>query len=194
VAGTLDGKLNFIDIRESNKRTQWTLPSTQHEIKSICTLPNNTIACGQSTGHITILDTRTGGILNTWKPATNNLYQLKCYKDFMLLASSNNTIELWDASPKISPFLLKTFKANREGTISFDLYKDSLLCTSGDKVSTTSLIESPSNDFVEKLEGIRFQKKSINPMNPNSLTFIRVLPLQELLLIGTESGQIKVFY
>lgn len=56
----------------------------------------NWVAAGQSSGNITVLDTRTGLVLATWRAHESEVLQLVAFDENTLISSSfDQTISVW---------------------------------------------------------------------------------------------------
>lgn len=191
LAGTGIPTVKYIDLRSNNDALDWQLPGFQGGIpKALCPYGEHLMAVGQSSGHITIIDTRSGLLLYSWKAHESGIIDIKLYPDNpgkLISSSQDKTICLWDVSTlaDTGAKMVTQFGGHRDPWISFDVYKDELLSISGNKLSSSSLTQT---GYV-KLEKKKLLKTSLKL---NQLTTANVLKNHQLLLVGTDDGQLKV--
>lgn len=174
------------------------------------------IAVGQSSGYITFIDTRSGLLLYSWHAHDGAVLDLKPWNDghnsFLVSCSQDRNVALWNIHCQVSqsspwnssisparsthtnsvlssvPTQQCLYKGHRDTMVCFDTYQDCLFSASGHKVSVSPLA-TPHPQV--KLDRKRLLKPSIKP---NYITCMSVLPSSQLLLLGTEDGQIRVVH
>jgi len=193
VSGTALGTINFSDLRTRSETCEWKLPSNQSgQPKCICIdTATNIVAVGQNTGYITLIDLKSGLLLHTWRAHDGHVAMLKAHamhdNHFIVSCSNDRSLVLWNITKSL-PMLEKTFKGHRDPIQSFDFHNNDLLSVAGHKLAAGSL---ESADSVVTLQRMRMQKSSLKP---NQLTTINVLHNHQLILIGSEDGNIKCCY
>lgn len=110
VAGTADGTCRIIDGRTFSYVNEWKVGSSPTgTVRCIAMAPSgNWIAVGLSTGWITILDSRTGMILSSWKATDNDLLQMVAFNDNQLISTSlDHSILVWNLKGETPLFHMK---------------------------------------------------------------------------------------
>jgi len=186
--------ISFHDIRIGGKPTiEWLLPKSG-EPKAIAvdfTKGGHVIAVGQSSGTITLIDKRSGLLLHSWRAHAGCIQQLKSFKYKLLISSgTDNLVQVWDINQQ-PPSNFKTIKGIRDTTLNFDVYEDGdeLYAISGQKIQGMQLDDGAESN-VHSIP-FRIQK---NPLKQNLLATLNVLPLHQLVLIGTENGEINICF
>jgi len=179
--------IGFHDIRMGSKATvEWILPK-YGEPKVILDLSRiNVIAVGQSHGFITLIDKRSGLLLHTFRAHSNAVHQLKTYKNKLISCGTDNNLNLWDVNQQPTTTLLKPV---REYTC-FDTYIEGneLYAINGQKIVGMSL-----EDDLDSVHLINFKAQK-NTLKHTIITTINVLPVHEMVLLGTDSGEINICF
>jgi len=99
-------------------------------------------------------------------------------------------VQVWDINQQLPP-CIKTLKGIRDTTLNFDIYEDGdeVYAISGQKIMGMQLDES-TESVVHPIP-FRIQK---NPLKQNQLATLNVLPLHQMVLIGTENGEINICF
>lgn len=193
IGGTGQSTIIQLDLRTKDDYLEWLLPSNQNSIpKSLCIYDydQNLLAVGQSSGFITVIDIRTGVLLYNWKAHDGQVLDIKRYSDNpvrLVTSGQDKFINIWDVEnfTENKKNIIAQFGGHQDPIIAFDIYKDELFSVSGTKISST---------FLDQVGFVKLHKKKIlkTSLKPNQLTTANVLYNQQLLLVGTEDGHIKV--
>lgn len=112
VAGTAESTVRIIDARSMQYVNEWrvchaALPNAT--VRCLAVSPSgNWLAAGLSSGGIVQLDTRTGIILNQWRPMECDLLQLTAPRDQLLISSAlDHSLAVWHALDGILHYQLK---------------------------------------------------------------------------------------
>jgi len=156
-------------------------------------LDQNLIVVGQSSGHITLIDIRSGLLLHNWRAHDAPITSLKSVPEcpgYFVSASLDKTMALWDISnaSKSSPAILTHFKGHSDPHISFDIFKGTLYSVSGQKISIAPLFGQAATIILEKRKLVKTNALKLT----NYLTSFNVLQSQHLALVGADDGTIKV--
>jgi WD40 repeat protein len=177
----------------SSGTTTGASPSTYPRSISLGHLDQNLMVVGQSSGHVTLIDIRSGILLHNWRAHDAPIISLKSVPDapgFLVSASLDKTIALWDISNAntASPSILTHFKGHSDPLISFDIFKGTLYSISGQKIAIAPLFGQPSLVTLEKRKLIKTTALKLT----NQLTSFNVLQSHHLALVGADDGTIKV--
>ncbi|XP_060522170.1 WD repeat-containing protein 81 [Cylas formicarius] len=143
----------------------------------------NWIAAGQSSGCITVLDTRTGLVISSWRAHEGEVLQLGAVDDNAIISSSlDQTITVWSVNDG-------KFKHHMRGPTEpahcLVVYDQCQLvsATTANRVGVHTSIAADSSYSSTKLRGDTFK---------GLLTAMAILPLNRLLLLGADNGQISL--
>ncbi|EGG14033.1 WD40 repeat-containing protein [Cavenderia fasciculata] len=210
VAPSSENTLSFLDLNVGLETHSWVLPYTS--IRCITTsndhfIPSDShsllsnppmvypswIAAGSQSGVITILDTRTGAILDSWKTGDGPVIKLIGQGERYLISCSEKSVIQWDLSTS-PPSITKLWKGFKDSVNSVTLWKNDIVAAAGHKLNSMSLTDdltmsmggySVVNTF--KSEGIK-----LNTPKQSTISNISFLPLHHLLLAGSDDGTIKL--
>ncbi|GAM26410.1 hypothetical protein SAMD00019534_095850 [Acytostelium subglobosum LB1] len=207
VASSSESTLSFLDLNLGVETHSWVLPyqggssircittSNDHFIpsdsNSLLSNPPNTfpswIAAGSSSGIITVLDTRTGSILDSWK-TEGPIIKLIGQNSRYLVSSSEKSVIQWDLQTS-PPTIVKMWKGFKDSINSLALWQDDLIASSGTKLSSMSLVDDLSGSYGStfRAEGIK-----LNTTKQSNILSTGFLPLHHILLAGTEDGHLKM--
>lgn len=185
LAGTAESSVKIIDTRCMQYVNEWRVnPVTQGNatVRCLTVAPSgNWLAVGLSSGSIVMLDTRTGCILNAWRPMECDLLQLAALNDQQLISSAlDHSLAVWHATDGILHYQLKppAEPAHFLQTIDSEL----IYATTGNRIGIYADIgSSHAAHTVTKLRAETFR---------GVLTSLAVLPLNHTFLAGNESGNI----
>ncbi|CAO3627368.1 unnamed protein product [Cunninghamella blakesleeana] len=132
VGATVEGYLTFMDTHNYCVLHTWKTSAslTIGTVKTIAVNKSETlIAVGYATGTISLLETRTGGLVASWKGGDTEISMLKFYANDSLVscAPADHLICCWNVNPLA---LIKTIPATLD-VISLDTYKDEIITING---------------------------------------------------------------
>ncbi|EDV99309.1 WD repeat-containing protein 81 [Drosophila grimshawi] len=187
VAGTAESTVRIIDARSMQYVNEWrvchaALPNAT--VRCLAVAPSgNWLAAGLSSGGIMQLDTRTGTVLNSWRPMECDLLQLTAPSDQLLISSAlDHSLAVWHALDGILHYQLRP---PPEPAHFLQSVGSSLVyATTGNRVGVyADVANSHALDTVTKLRSETFR---------GVLTSLAVLPLNRAILAGNESGNIAL--
>lgn len=185
-AATSENIIKFVDLRSKSYAYDFrTCNAPSGSIKTLTTTGNNLLIVGFSTGLVCVLDMRNGWIVDTWKNHDNEILQMKILTDDQYVTTYNDgTIAI--GSIKDKGQLKNVIKVWNEPVPFLTINDNQLITsTSSNKIGIHSNVDKPSQ--------ITF---SLNKLQPDSfkglLTCQNYLPLNRLLLLGSENGDIKL--
>uniref|UniRef100_A0A6B2EAH1 Putative lysosomal trafficking regulator lyst n=1 Tax=Phlebotomus kandelakii TaxID=1109342 RepID=A0A6B2EAH1_9DIPT len=184
LAGTADASVKIIDARDFSCVIDWKLTqNATGSVRCMAVSPSGTwVAVGLSSGQLTVLDSRTGMILATWRPHDGELLQLSAPNDHQVISSSlDHSISVWNAHDGSLQFHLKN---PAEPTHCLFYNSPELISgTPANKICVYSNIEPEAMFFVTKLRSDTLK---------GVLTSLVALPLNRMLLVGSDSGNISL--
>lgn len=156
-------------------------------------LDQNLMVVGQSSGHITLIDIRSGLLLHNWRAHDGAITSLKPVYDapgYLVSASTDKTISLWDVANanSTSPQGLTCFRGHSDANISFDIYRGSLYSISGQKIAIAPLFGQPASVLLDKRKLVKTNALKLTSM----LTAFNILQSHQIALIGGDDGSIRV--
>lgn len=160
---------------------------------SLGLMDQNMMVVGQTSGHITVIDVRSGLLLHHWRAHDAPVTALRTVPDapgFLVSSSLDKTLALWDVSnaASSSPLGMTYFKGHSEPQISFDVFKGSLYSVSGQKFSIAPLFNQPASVIIEKRKLLKTSSLKLT----NQLTAFSILQSQHMALVGSDDGTIKI--
>jgi hypothetical protein len=167
--------------------------STYPRSISLGHLDQNLMVVGQSSGHVTLIDIRSGLLLHNWRAHDGPITSLKSIPDapgYLVSASIDKTISLWDVANanNSSPAPISHFRGHSDPHISFDIYRGNMYSIAGHKISISPLFGQPHNVVLEKRRLIKTGALKL----VNQLMSFNILQSQHLALVGGDDGTIKV--
>ncbi|KAH8325853.1 hypothetical protein KR067_008979 [Drosophila pandora] len=187
IAGTAESSVKMIDARSMEYVNEWrvcnaTLPNAT--VRCLAVAPSgNWLAAGLSSGCIVQLDTRTGMVINSWRPMECDLLQLAAPSDQFLVSSAlDHSLAVWHALDGIMHYQLKP---PPEPAHFLQSVGSSLVYAStGNRVGVhADVAHSHGFNSITKLRSETFR---------GVLTSLAVLPLNRAFLAGNESGNIAL--
>lgn len=184
VAAMAEGTARFLDVRQHKFVTEWkiTTSSVPGTVRDVCCSPDGRwIAFGFSTGLASVLDIR-GGLLRSQRRAhTGDIFQVKASSSSSFITSSvDSGLSLW----KDDGLRLKTLKGPSDPLPSLLVWGDQLIsATVGGRIGVHSLPEDHSEDLY-------ISHKLSSDVFRGNITCLGYLPLNRLLLIGSDTGNI----
>lgn len=160
---------------------------------SLGLMDQNMMVVGQTSGHITVIDVRSGLLLHHWRAHDAPVTALRTVPDapgFLVSSSLDKTLALWDVSnaASSSPLGMTYFKGHSDPQISFDVFKGSLYSVSGQKFSIAPLFNQPTSVIIEKRKLLKTSSLKLT----NQLTAFSILQSQHMALVGSDDGTIKI--
>ncbi|KZC07325.1 WD repeat-containing protein 81 [Dufourea novaeangliae] len=184
LVGTTDITLRVIDCRTFQYVNEMKVSvNPTGLIRCIAVAPSgNWVALGQASGFLTILDTRTGLIIASWKGHECEILQLETINETTIVSSSlDETIAVWSA---VDGKLKFHMKGATEPVHCMSTYEQELVIgTTANRVGVFTSIETAAAFSSSKLKSDTFK---------GLLTTMAILPLNRLLLLGADNGGITL--
>ncbi|OAD66078.1 hypothetical protein PHYBLDRAFT_160708 [Phycomyces blakesleeanus NRRL 1555(-)] len=140
------------------------------------------IAVAYSTGAISLLESRTGTLIASWKGGDTEITMIKFYTDELLVscAPADHIICCWNVSRLA---LVKTIPAPQD-VASLDIFKDEILTINAN--NSVSFI--PINDDFQSYSSA-FKSSIIK----SQVSSFAIVPTDQLLLFGCTEGEIFLY-
>ncbi|KAI8373340.1 hypothetical protein BD560DRAFT_394684 [Blakeslea trispora] len=184
IGGTTDSNLSFFDAHNYKNMHTWKSSTNLNgAIRVIAVNVSETlVAVGLSTGTISLIETRTGTLVSSWKGGDTEIASLKFYTDELLLscAPADHLICCWNVSRLA---LVKTITVPQD-IISFDIYKDEILTIN----MNNSVSFIPVNDDFQA-----YSSKFKSSIIKSQVSSFAVVPTDQLLLFGCAEGEIFLY-
>ncbi|XP_014234232.1 WD repeat-containing protein 81 isoform X1 [Trichogramma pretiosum] len=184
LVATTDITLRVIDCRTFQYVNEMKVSmSPTGLIRCIAVAPSgHWVALGQASGFLTILDIRTGLIIASWKGHECEILQLETVNETTIISSSlDQTIAVWSAIDGKLKFYLKGVT---EPIHCMSVYNQQLISgTTANRIGVHSALEASSPFSFSKLRQDAFK---------GVLTSMALLPLNRLLLLGADNGNINL--
>uniref|UniRef100_A0A1S4KJ09 Neutral sphingomyelinase (N-smase) activation associated factor FAN, putative n=1 Tax=Ixodes scapularis TaxID=6945 RepID=A0A1S4KJ09_IXOSC len=186
LAATSNSTVRFLDTR-TMRYTHEVRVSTGSAgvVRCLAVGPSgNWLAVGHSSGVLSVLDVRTGFMLGSWVAHDGEILQvgLKAFNDTYFVSSSlDHAVSVWNAEEaKLHCHL----KGSAEPVTCLNLYQGEVISgTSASKVNVHSSIDPKASITSTKLRSDTFR---------GVLASMAVLPLNRLLLLGADNGNITL--
>ncbi|XP_065172882.1 WD repeat-containing protein 81 isoform X2 [Atheta coriaria] len=152
-------------------------------IRCVAIAPSgNWIATGLCSGHITVLDTRTGLVLSTWRAHDSEIVQLVTSDDDTLISSGmDQSLHVWNVHDGKLKFSLKGVS---EPVHCLNVNNGELISgTTGNRIGVHTSIDADASFSSTKLRSDAFK---------GALVSMAMLPLNRLLLLGADTGVINL--
>ncbi|KAM0737071.1 WD repeat-containing protein 81 [Formica fusca] len=184
LVGTTDITLRVIDCRTFQYVNEMKVSMNPTGlIRCIAVAPSgNWVALGQASGFLTILDTRTGLIIASWKGHECEILQLEAINETTIVSSSlDQTIAVWSA---VDGKLKFHMKGATEPVHCMAMHEQELVIgTTANRIGVYTAVEMTASFSSSKLRSDAFK---------GVLTAMAVLPLNRLLLLGADNGGITL--
>ncbi|KAJ2946109.1 hypothetical protein O0L34_g5031 [Tuta absoluta] len=184
VAATTDATLKLIDARQNNHNRELKLPmSATTFVRCMCVCASGAwVACGLASGHVAVLDTRTGLPLATWRAHDGEVLRLAAVDDHRLLSSGLDQVTaLWRPD---DGELIAHLKGSTEPVHCLSVYYSELISgTTNNRIGVHTSLDTEASFSSTKLRSDTFK---------GVLTCMSVLPLNRLLLLGSDNGNISL--
>ncbi|ODM88202.1 WD repeat-containing protein 81 [Orchesella cincta] len=140
------------------------------------------VAVGHSSGMLSTLDLRSGTLLGSWKGHDGEVLQLLCRRENQLISSSfDQSISVWNLDENRLAFNLR---GPTEPVHSLCLHGTELIsCTTSNRIGVHCGID-PNSDF----SSTRLRSDAFKGI----VTSMRHLPLNQFLLVGSDSGNVTL--
>jgi WD repeat-containing protein 81 len=205
LAATAEASITVLDVTAGRRVAEWMVPFHTGHIRALAlgpaegdasfqhmSLPSGALsqykwlAAGSTTGAISLVDSRTGVLLDTWKAHEGQVLKLLPFGGHFLLSSSTDrTIIQWDLR-HTPPQIRHVYKGHVDPVLAMALVDTNLFAASSNKVGHVSLMTNEHVGNVVKCEPQRLQQNKAN------ITALEVLKYHQLLLVGTEDGLTKI--
>jgi len=152
-------------------------------IRCLVISPNSTwIAVGQATGNLTVLSATMGTILSSWKAHDAEILQLVALDENTLLSSSlDQVVSVWNIQDGKLQCILK---GPTEPVHCLDVCSGEVISgTTANRIGVHTGIHSNASFYTTRLRSDTFK---------GVLTSMTILPLNRLLLLGADSGNITL--
>ncbi|KAK4874618.1 hypothetical protein RN001_013978 [Aquatica leii] len=183
-AATTEGTIRVIDTRICNYVYELKITlNPAGLIRCLAVSSSGTwLATGQSSGHITVLDTRTGLVISTWRAHESEVLQLVAYGENTLISSSlDQVISAWNVQDGRLKFHMR---GATEPVHCLNIYNNELISgTTANRIGVHTSIHSDASFSSTKLRSDAFK---------GLLTSMAILPLNRLLLLGADNGNITL--
>ncbi|KAI9478318.1 MAG: WD40-repeat-containing domain protein, partial [Benjaminiella poitrasii] len=185
VGGTAEGHITFFDAHNYTVLHTWKSNSMMNGtmIRVIATNPSETlVAVGFSTGAISLIESRTGTLVASWKGGDTEISTMKFYMDDILLscAPADHLVCCWNVNRLA---LVKTIPISHD-VISLDTFKDEVLTIN----NTNSVSFIPINDDFQAYSS-KFKPSIIK----SQVSSFGIIPTDQLLLFGCVEGEIFLY-
>ncbi|KAG9306186.1 hypothetical protein G9A89_016090 [Geosiphon pyriformis] len=175
LGGLSDNTLTFLDTVNHSSLHKWKCSTGfSGSIRAISVNNSETlIAVGYSSGMISLIDSRTGMIVGSWKAGDTDIIHLKFYSSGYLIscAPADHVICIWDTD---TMSLIKTIRVSSD-IVALNMYKDELITIN----NSNTIAFTPLNENLYAYSS-KFRSSTIK----SSITSLGILPINQLLVIG----------
>ena len=185
---TADNVVKFADLRTKSYAYEFRLCSAPSgSVRTIAASQNNLLLVGFNTGLMCVLDMRNGWIVDTWKKHDSELLQTKFLGgDQYACSYSDGAVGVGTVKEK--GHLKNLIKVYNEPVPFLNINDNNQLITgtSSNKIGVHSGVDKPSQTS--------FSLSKLQPENfKGVLSSQTYLPLNNLLLLGADNGDIRLF-
>ncbi|KFM78641.1 WD repeat-containing protein 81, partial [Stegodyphus mimosarum] len=182
LAATTNSTVRFLDARTCRYMHEFKVSvGTTGLIRCLAVSPNgHWLAVGHSTGMLSVLDVRTGLLFGTWLGHEGEVLQLKAFNNSYFVTSSlDHTLTVWKFEATQAKCSLK---GPMEPVTSLCFYGNEVISgTTGNRIGLHSSIDKKATYTSTRLRSDTFK---------GVLTAMALLPLNRLLLLGTDNGNV----
>ncbi|XP_070577018.1 WD repeat-containing protein 81-like isoform X2 [Ptychodera flava] len=179
LAATVDAGLRVLDLRCGKLQQELKVThSSSGLIRCVAVSKSgNTVAAGFSSGIVSLVDIRTGLLLGGWKAHEGEVLQVKGYENNQFVTSSINHLTVWGEDGSERAIL----RGMNEPVHCMNIYQNQVIsATTSNRLAIHSAFDG--------------QISYCNKLNPEVfkgiLSSFDVLPMNKLLLLGSENGNI----
>lgn len=199
-AATLDGRLAFVDPRAGRIVREWqsslpTLaqkeaggaPPEKRTVQAMtCDADGRAIITGTASGRIVALDARTGVLESAWIAHEGEVTGLLALSSERVVSgSSNGQLALLDTPSRTAATRCKL--AHHDPVLSFDMIgKDLVALQASNRLSVFGQLERQPPTAAGAAHRLRHLRGA-------NATVLRAFPLNQWLLVGSESGPLSLF-
>ncbi|XP_050670709.1 WD repeat-containing protein 81 [Leptidea sinapis] len=184
VAATTDATLRLIDARSPLHTYELKLPTNSAMfIRCMCVSVNGDwVGVGLAGGHVAILEPRTGLPRAHWKAHDGEVLRLAAVDDHRLLSTGLDQVTaLWRAD---DGELIAHLKGSTEPVHCLSVYNNELISgTTNNRIGVHTSLDQDASFSSTKLRSDTFK---------GVLTCMSVLPLNRLLLLGSDNGTLSL--
>ncbi|KAG0015463.1 WD repeat-containing protein 81 [Podila clonocystis] len=184
VAGLMDSTLSFLDSHTHSNLHTWRSTSFLGvTIKVVTINPSETlIATGFSNGTVTLLESRTGTLVGSWRASDNEITQMNFYTNDILITSApaDYMVSLWNVQTLT---LIKSIRGTSE-IVSMEIFKDEIITMH----HNNSISFTPIND-----DSLAYTSKFKSSAIKSSISCISILPMNQLLVLGCMEGDLYLY-
>ncbi|CAG9584549.1 unnamed protein product [Danaus chrysippus] len=184
LAATTDATLRVIDARAPNHSYDLkVLGGGTSFIRCMCVSPDGAWACvGLASGYAAVIDTRTGTHRATWRAHDGEVLRLAAVDDHRVLSSGLDQVTaLWSAD---DGELIAHLKGSTEPVHCISVYYNELISgTTNNRIGVHTSLGQDASFSSTKLRSDTFK---------GIMTCMSVLPLNRLLLLGSDNGTISL--
>ncbi|KAF9209893.1 WD repeat-containing protein 81 [Haplosporangium sp. Z 27] len=184
VAGHVDNTLSFLDSHTHMNLHSWRTTNYQGvTVKTVTINPAETlIAIGFSNGAVSLLESRTGTLVGSWRASDNEISQMKFYTDDLLItsATADYTVCIWNVHTLA---LVKSIRGTSE-IVSLEIFKEEIITMH----HNNSISFTPIND-----DSLAYTSKFKSSAIRSSISCIGILPMNQLLVLGCTEGDLYLY-
>ena len=186
LAATTDATLRVIDLRVREYTHQYKVTSSGAGLVRcvVCSKDGRLVCVAHSSGIVSVLETRTGNLIASWKPHEGEVLCVKWYQGGTFLSSAlDQTVAVWDINKGTSSnkYLLT---GHTEPVHLLQLYHHQVItATTANRIGHHTAV-APDAAYTS----YRLKSDSLRGV----VTAMEVLPLNRMMLLGADSGTIRL--